>query len=547
MNRLIILLTIFLMHSGCQQNSRTLNDMTSNPVSVQAFTEQESVYLTKYENGIWKANNIEVYIEGTDDGASVYVTAPNVKLRKVKIEWNIKTNPEAKILGDAWERSYGDLGWKTLNANDINPWYAMVSNANITNGFGVKTGTNTMCFWKLSQEKVSLTLDTKSGGLGVNLGERKLHAADLVFREGKEGESSYQATREFCKLMCPVNNYLPKERYVGWLDWYISYGDYNANDFINETKAFAELVNDSPIKAFSLVDAGWAIRDSKPSSTCWHDYQDRGSDRFPDMKLVATEIKSTGLIPGIWTRPLCTNPNDTKIRLQHDSTLIDPSVPENLEYVKNMMNNFREWGYDIIKHDFSQVDIFGRWGKEMGAELTDDGWTFQDSTKTTAEIILNLYKAIREGAGDDCTIIGCNTISHLSAGIFEFYRVGDDSGNNLERALKYGPNGLIYRLPQDGIFYSIDPDCIGNLTNIPWWYNKQFMDLISKSYGLLYFSTEMDKLTIEHKTAIKRAIEEINNTKEHTLEPIDWIENSLPQQWKDAKDTYQLNWEIDNH
>ena len=130
----------------------------------------------------------------------------------------------------------------------------------------------------------------------------------------------------------------------------------------------------------------------------------------------------------------------------------------------------------MIKHDYTTFDLFGRWGFQMGTELTSGNWTFRDRSRTTAEVVLNLYEAIRDGCGRDGFLIGCNTLSHLSAGCFEYCRVGDDSGNNLERAMKYGPNPFAFRLPQHRAFYVVDPDCVGNLKDIPWKYNRQFLN-----------------------------------------------------------------------
>src|ERR1035441_9526485 len=68
----------------------------------------------------------------------------------------------------------------------------------------------------------------------------------------------------------------------------------------------------------------------------------------------------------------------------------------------------------------------GRWGFEMGPEITDRNWHFQNRGKTTAEIILDLYRTIRQSAGD-AVLIGCNTIGHLAAGLVEAQRIGDDT------------------------------------------------------------------------------------------------------------------------
>ena len=36
------------------------------------------------------------------------------------------------------------------------------------------------------------------------------------------------------------------------------------------------------------------------------------------------------------------------------------------------------WGFELIKHDYTSYDLFGRWGFAMGADLTNPGWHFAD-------------------------------------------------------------------------------------------------------------------------------------------------------------------------
>jgi hypothetical protein len=62
-----------------------------------------------------------------------------------------------------------------------------------------------------------------------------------------------------------------------------------------------------------------------------------------------------------------------------------------------------------------------------------------------AEIIHTRYKTIREAAGETY-IIGCNTISHLSAGSFELNRIGDDTSSlKWGTTLKMDVNTLAFR------------------------------------------------------------------------------------------------------
>ncbi|UKI37029.1 MAG: hypothetical protein L6V93_02035 [Clostridiales bacterium] len=120
-----------------------------------------------------------------------------------------------------------------------------------------------------------------------------------------------------------------------------------------------------------------------------------------------------------------------------------------------MLRRLKNWGYKLIKHDFTTFDIFGKWGYEGNMTDTEIHF-FRIIVKTTAEIIKNMYIAIREAAGDDVIIMGCNTIGHLSAGIFEIQRTGDDtSGIEWERTKKYGINTLAFRMPQHNNFFIV--------------------------------------------------------------------------------------------
>ena len=123
-------------------------------------------------------------------------------------------------------------------------------------------------------------------------------------------------------------------------------------------------------------------------------------------------------------------------------------------YVVATMRRLHGWGYELIKHDFSTFDLTGRWGPAMTDEVTADGWAFADRSRTTAEIIIDHYRSIREGASDSL-LIGCNTMGHLSAGIFELSRTGDDtSGFEWNRVRKMGVNTLAFRMPQPGCVFS---------------------------------------------------------------------------------------------
>jgi hypothetical protein len=71
----------------------------------------------------------------------------------------------------------------------------------------------------------------------------------------------------------------------------------------------------------------------------------------------------------------------------------------------------------------------------MGAEPTVSGWSLHDRSRTNAEVILDLYKRIRETGGQKTLILGCNTIGHLAQGRFDIQRTGDDTSVGVEPAM----------------------------------------------------------------------------------------------------------------
>ncbi len=155
--------------------------------------------------------------------------------------------------------------------------------------------------------------------------------------------------------------------------------------------------------------------------------------------------------------------------------------PRPLKRLRRDIRTLAGWGYQLIKHDFSTYDLLGRWGFAMGAQLTDDNWNFADRSRTNAEVILDLYRAIREAAGD-VMLLGCNTVGHLTAGFFELQRIGDDtSGRDWNRTRKMGVNTLAFRAPQHNTFFAVDADCVGLTRQIPWELNRQWLDLLAEA------------------------------------------------------------------
>ena len=436
-----------------------------------------------------------------------------------------------------------------MNTSAKLPWYCVISDDNNTTCFGVKTGCKAICSWQVSDNTLQLTLDTRTGGNGVHLNNRKLHAADIVTTQNESSENAFATVRRFCSQMCD-NPRLTEKPVYGINDWYFAYGNNSAQLILETTSLMAALANDTVNPPFSVIDAGWAIKSPLlMDDCCWGDDFSVPNSKFGDMKKLADDIKKTGMRPGLWTRPLCAKHTDKKSLLMASipgrddpkTPLLDPTISENIERIKNLWNTYRQWGFEMVKHDYTTFDILGRWGFQMQEGLTQTGWQFNDTTKTNAEIILNLYNNIREAAGP-LYLIGCNTISHLSAGIFELNRIGDDtSGKDWERTRKMGVNTLGFRMVQHETFYEADGDCVGLTRNVPWSKNKQWMELLARSSAPLFISAEPDAIGEEQRNFIKQSFAHASKP-QPVAEPLDWLTNQLPSKWRLDGQPVNFDW-----
>lgn len=496
--------------------------------------DRSSVYTTAGANAapvnltrsgpLWKADGVALRTEEAPDGLGVFVSAPSTPLTRIHLRWNSKVAPALLFLGDAWERSYGDLAWRTMVPERVMPWYFAAHDAasKTTHGYGVRTGAGAFCFWQVDPAGVSLWLDVSNGGSGVLLGERELHAATVVSRQGHADEHPTDAVAAFCKVMCPKPR-LPKGPVYGTNDWYYAYGKNSEEGILRDTELVASLAPRAGARPFSVIDDGW-----------------RGNAKFPDMAKLAEKIRARGARPGIWIRPTIA-PAGTDERLllpaKHwrspgNELAYDVTIPDGLAAAIAKMTQVVDWKYELVKHDFSTFDLLGQWGFEMGATPTVPGWNFHDRSRTNAEILLDYYKALRAAAGDDTLLLGCNTVAHLAAGVFEMQRTGDDtSGKTWERTRRMGVNTLAYRLPQDGTFFSVDADCVGITKAIPWELNRQWMDLVARSGTGLFISPSPDAIGPLQKAAIAEAFA-IAAAGESHARPVDWFSETTPTQWE---------------
>jgi alpha-galactosidase len=472
----------------------------------------------------WQGAGCVVASTRTGSSLEVSLQAAHCAVERVQLRWTYPVAAERlRVLGDAWERSYGELGWREVIPERPMPWYMLTYDGTRTHGYGVACGAGCFAFWQMDSDGISLWLDVRNGGKGVMLGERTLHMAAVVTREGLPGERPLDAAIALCAQMSPDPRPLMGPIY-GSNDWYYAYGNSSADDILRDADLMATLAPSKGPRPFTIADEGWD-----------------NSSRFPDMAGLASSIRKRGVRPGIWIRPLAAESHAGSNLLlptarfatmdeADKNPAYDPTIPEALALALAKVRQAKDWGFELIKHDFSTYDLMGQWGFAMQASPALPGWSFQDRSRTSAEIIRELYREIRRAAGD-AVIIGCNTVGQLAAGIFESQRIGDDvSGKIWERTRRMGVNTLGFRIAQHRTYSCVDPDCIPFTRQIPWNLTRQWLEVVARSGAALVISPERDSFGPDQQAAVREAFALVASNAE-SQHPQDWLETHTPSDW----------------
>lgn len=506
----------------------------NRPDFIELTTETKTV-TAKWENDDYNLDDINVKLNQDNEYLAIFLTAQTSKVKWIKLRWNnLSWDKNVRFLGDAWERGYGDMEWKGMNPNRFMPWYFCAKSEAKSICYGVKVRPSAMCFWQVDSLGMTLFLDVRCGGSGVNLKGRVIKLADVIACEMRDC-TSFEAMQEFCGQMCedPI---LPKYPVYGSNNWYYAYGKSSESEILADCDYILNLTKDIENKPYMVIDDCWQEhhRLNEYNGGPWT----KGNEKFPDMKALADKLVQKGVRPGIWVRLLLNEDENIKNewRLSHNNC-IDPTNPEALNYIKEDIKRICNWGYTLIKHDFSTFDLFGKWGFQMSPLVTDDGWHFYDDSLTSAEVVKLLYKVILdasvEASNGETLILGCNTIGHLGAGYMHINRTGDDtSGVDWERTRFMGVNTLAFRLPQHGKFYEIDADCVGIDGGISWSMNKQWADVLAQSGTPLFISVRPNILDETEKQELHEILK-VASKQEHHVIPVDWEETTCPEHWQD--------------
>lgn len=567
--------------------------------------------------GRWTTPEAEVTLRPEPDGAlRVGLAAPGLAgLSRVVLRW--VSHPggvrPALVLGDAWERGYGDLQWRAIQPERPLPWYwlGIEAEGRHSAGLGVRTRAGALCCWTVDEDGTALWLDVRAGNQPVRLGDRELAAATIVGvttgpgtapsaglgvaarseatgsgvagfgpagsgaagsgaaglglagavgsggagmaglglaglglagaaglvgsggagTAGGLGATPFAALEELCAAMSP-DPLLPAGPVVGCNNWYYAYGvGFGPEAVLRDARTIAEYAGDHPVRPYCVVDDGWTEGGGTGPGGPW----DCGLPGvFDDMAGLAAGIGAAGARPGLWFRPL---------RDRRTGLPLDPSRADTLATVAADVRRFRDWGYTLIKHDYSTFDVFGRFHSGTPAEMPSPGCPLADRDRTSAEVLVALYQTIADAAGD-AVVIGCNTVGHLAAGLVQVQRVGDDtSGRDWECTRRMGVNSLAFRLAQHRRLYIVDADCVPCTPATEWALNRRFLDLVARSGTALFVSVDPAARTPRADADLTAAVRcALDGGVPGGVEPLDWLGTTAPRRWRAGEEELTYSW-----
>ncbi|SDE33705.1 alpha-amylase family protein [Auraticoccus monumenti] len=494
--------------------------------------------------GGWSGEGIEVSLDRrADEGVEVAVEAAG-EVARVVLRWAADVPARSLVLGDAWERSYGDLQWRHRQPERLLPWYWLAHDpmTGATTGMGVDVQPAAFCGWTVDADGISLWLDLRNGGSPTRLDGRRLRAATV--RRFVSGPTPWQTLGAAVTAMAtdlpPLRDVGPV---VGANNWYYAYGEgFDEAAVLGDARTVVELADGHPVRPFSVIDDGW----NTGGATAGGPWDEGTPGVFDDMAATAARISEVGARPGLWFRPLLTrDPGLAEVSRtdRRGRQVLDPSTDRVREQVVEDLRRFAGWGYELVKHDFSTYDVLGGFGPAMQDRLTSPGWHLADRSRTTAEVLRDLYRDIRTAA-PGMVVIGCNTVNHLAAGLVDVQRTGDDtSGRQWERTRRMGVNTLAFRTPQHGRFFTVDADCVASTPQTPWALNRRFLDLVAASGTALFVSVDPGTRSDEVDRDLSRALRlALDGGEPGGVEPLDWLNDTTPVRWRVGDRERTFSW-----
>ena len=226
------------------------------------------------------------------------------------------------------------------------------------------------------------------------------------------------------------------------------------------------------------IDDGWQI-----SGRDFTTHNGRGK-YSSGMKPMADKIRAAGMRAGIWfipfgwdhKREVFKDHQDWFVHRTEDNqvytvkwagTCLDMTHPGARKFLRQVVSRIcRQWGYKYIKIDGLWTGMAVRilYPRPTYRDDKLGDAVFHDPSKTNVEAYRDGLALVREAAGDDVFILGCNIAQNFrtlgaSFGRVDGMRIGHDIGANWDRIKSCALMGTRLYFLHNRVWYN-DPDCL---------------------------------------------------------------------------------------
>jgi hypothetical protein len=360
----------------------------------------------------------------------------------------------------------------------------------------------------------------------------------------------------FADATARVNKIKLPPAYCGYSTWYHAHA--------LDEKRMAELakfVKDNHLGEFGLnflqIDDQWQVarRDFTTHKT---------GEKAPypsGMKQTAESIKSAGLIAGLWLTPFGwqgrdfqddkPSQNNTVMKDHPDwfvkrsdgsiywvkwaGDCLDMTNPQAREFLAGVIKRItHDWGYKLLKLD-------GLWSGMACSILYPDpkyrddhlgDAVFYDPTKTNEEVYRSGLRLVREAAGPDVFLLGCNIAQNMrtmggSIGLVDAMRVGPDIKADWSAVVRCAkPASYLYFW--NGRVWHNDPDCLMLRDPLTLDNARAWGSWIALSGQLNLVSEWLPGLPPEKLEVWKRTVPNHERT---NARPVDLFDSAMPRIW----------------
>jgi hypothetical protein len=357
--------------------------------------------------------------------------------------------------------------------------------------------------------------------------------------------------------------HLPPQPVV-FCTWYSQpYGGSSDEKHLAETAAFAEK-NLKPF-GFSVmqIDDHWQAgikTDGPKRNFTTHD----PSGPYPHgMKAAADDVKAHGISPGLWFLPFAGTVGDPLFEghddwfVKHENgqpytvkwggTCLDMTYAPAREHLRDVVSRItHDWGFQYLKID-------GLWtGTATPIEYVNSGYkdddigdaVFHDPNKSNIEAYRDGLKLVREAAGKNVFILGCNGPQNMRSyggafGLVDGMRIGPDNKSDWKNLLRGPTFGSRHYFLNGRVWYN-DPDPLYVRDSIPLNHAQLICSWVTISGDLNTSSEWYPKLSPERLDLLKRTMPS------HGLpaRPVDLFDHDLPGVWLLTDDRHAVRRDV---